>query len=79
MENELLIAQWLMDNSAILLLEYASLDKEMSEYLYLKTMAHQQFAQTLGPEEFEVAFDSEKVQLLIDFWFNRNSEEENIH
>lgn len=75
MEKELLIAQWLLDNNAFLLLEYeTSFQKEMSIDLYLKAMAHQHLIGTMNAEEFEVAFDSTNVQKIIDFWFKRESD-----
>lgn len=80
MENELIIAQWLMDNSAFLLSEYETIKEEIDEYMYLKAMAHQQFAIMMNKEEFEIAFGGEKIQKIIDFWFRReNDETDSIH
>lgn len=80
MDNEIVIAQWLLDNATILLADYSAVSEEIDEYLYLKAIAHQQFINTMNAEDFEIAFDSERITLIIDFWFRRDSgEADSIH
>lgn len=79
MEKELIIAQWLMDNAAILLAEYETIKSEMDEYMYLKAVAHEALIHQIGVEDFEEAFDSHRIDLLIDFYFRREVGAEECH